>query len=82
MKQSKYKRIDVVGKRLLDMRYEYIRIDTMMLIESRNHVFQWLHEQPDAEYREDYCCFFIPSGSRTHTWLALNHPDLFTNNPY
>jgi len=64
------------------MKYEYIRIDTMMLIQERNDVFAWLHQQPDAEYRQDYCCFFIPRGSKTHTWLALNHPDLFTNNPH
>lgn len=54
----------------------------MLTLLEMNSLFNWLHEAPDCEWREDYCCFFILKGSKTHTWLALNHSDLFQKNPY
>lgn len=57
-------------------RYEYIRIDLMSLLAYGIKV-NWLHQADDCEYREDYQCFFILKGSRTHTMAALKYGDIF-----
>jgi hypothetical protein len=56
--------------------YEYVRIDMLRLIEL-NLVLDYLHQANDCEWRDDYQCFFILKGSKTHTWLGLNHGDIF-----
>ncbi len=58
------------------MKYEYVRIDVFRLF-TKEKDFSWLHEQADCEYREDYQCFFILKGSRTHTLAALKYGDIF-----
>jgi hypothetical protein len=58
------------------MKYEYVRIDLMRLIEFGAEV-NWLHTASDSEYREDYQCFFILKGSKTHTKAALLYGDVF-----
>lgn len=63
------------------MNYEYIRIDMMTLLDFSVD-YNKLKGMPDLECREDYQCFFVLKGSRTHTWLALNYPDVFEHNPY
>jgi hypothetical protein len=58
------------------MTYEYIRLDLFRLLPFGIEA-NWLHQQPDCEYREDYQCFFILKGSRTHTLAALKFGDIF-----
>ena len=57
-------------------KYEYIRLDLFHLM-SYGIEANWLHQQPDCEYREDYQCFFILKGSRTHMLAALKYGDIF-----
>jgi hypothetical protein len=56
--------------------YEYVRLDVWHLI-SDNHDTEWLKQQPDCEWREDYQCFFILKGSKTHTLAALKYGGVF-----
>jgi hypothetical protein len=56
--------------------YEYLRIDMMEII-NKNIEFDWLHQAPDSEWRDDYQCFFIRKGSQTHTLIALKYGDIF-----
>lgn len=37
----------------------------------------WLHTASDSEWREDYLCFFVLKGSKTHTKVALMYGDVF-----
>jgi hypothetical protein len=60
------------------MKYEYLRIDLLRLLPYGLDA-DWLHQQPDVEYREDYQCFFILKGSKTHTLAALKYGDIFEN---
>jgi len=64
------------------MKLEYIRIDMIKLILSNithdpKGALEFLESAPDAEWRGDYQCFFIPKGSHTHTWLAMKHGEIF-----
>jgi hypothetical protein len=64
------------------MKYEYIRIDMVKLILSNiendpNGALEYLEQAPDAEWRNDHQCFFIPKGSQTHIWLAMKHGEIF-----
>lgn len=63
------------------MNYEYIRIDLMLLL-PYGYDIKWMYSAPDCEYREDYLCFFVLKGSKTHTRIALSYPNVFTNNPH
>ena len=58
------------------MKLEYIRLDLIHLL-SYGLDINWLHQADDCEYREDYCCFFILKGSRTHILAALKYGDVF-----
>jgi hypothetical protein len=58
------------------MNYEYVRIDVFRLFVKEKDP-TWLHQQPDCEYREDYQCWFILKGSKTHTLAALKYGDIF-----
>lgn len=58
------------------MKYEYVRIDLMRLIEYGAEA-NWLHTAPNSEYREDYQCFFVLKNSATHTMAALKYGDVF-----
>lgn len=58
------------------MKYEYIRIDLFNLM-PYGVAADWFHKQPDCEFREDYQCFFILKGSKTHTMAALKFGELF-----
>lgn len=60
------------------MKYEYVRIDLFRLMPYGVEA-NWLHKQPDCEFREDYQCFFILKGSPTHTMAALKFGDIFEN---
>ena len=57
------------------MKYTYIRIDEMTLFNYPRLVL-WLQDQPDVEHREDYLCWFVRAGSKTHTWLAVTYPEV------
>jgi hypothetical protein len=57
-------------------KYEYLRIDELRVI-SMGIDAEWLRCQPDIEYREDYLCWFVLKGSRTHTLIALKYGDCF-----
>lgn len=57
------------------MKYTYLRIDDLVLMELPR-IRDWLQDQPDAEYREDYQCWFVLVGSQTHTWLAIRYPEV------
>ena len=56
--------------------YEYVRLDLVFLLPFGIKA-NWLHSAPDCEYREDYQCFFILKGSKTHTMAALKYGDVF-----
>jgi hypothetical protein len=56
--------------------YEYMRIDDFRLI-SLGIRAKWLHSLPDVEYREDYSCFFVLKGSKSHTLIAIKFGDIF-----
>ena len=58
------------------MNYEYVRIDSFNLL-LKGISIKWLRQQPDCEWREDYQCFFILKGSKTHTLAALKYGDIF-----
>jgi len=58
------------------MNLEYARIDLMSLL-MREIDPTWFHLQNDCEYRDDYQCFFILKGSKTHTMINLKHGDIF-----
>jgi hypothetical protein len=58
------------------MKLEYLRIDDFRLI-SLGIRANWLHSLPDVEYREDYLCFFVLKGSKSHTAIALKYGDIF-----
>jgi hypothetical protein len=58
------------------MNYEYLRIDLFSLLQYGAEV-NWLHTAQDSEWREDYQCFFILKGSRTHMLAALKYGDIF-----
>jgi len=58
------------------MKYEYVRIDDFRLI-SLGIRANWLHGLPDVEYREDYSCFFVRKGSRSHTAIVMKYGDIF-----
>jgi hypothetical protein len=58
------------------MKYEYLRID-MMRIAQLGIELNWLHQANDSEWRDDYQCFFILKGSKTHTLVALKYGDIF-----
>ena len=53
-------------------KYEYLRIDELRVI-SMGIDAEWLRQQPDVEYREDYLCWFVLKGSRTHTIITLRY---------
>ena len=53
-----------------------MRVDTFNLL-LKGISAQWLHDQEDCEWREDYQCFFIVKGSKTHTLAALKYGDIF-----
>jgi hypothetical protein len=57
-------------------KHQYVRIDTFNLL-VRGISVQWLHLQPDCEWREDHQCFFILKGSKTHILAALKYGDIF-----
>lgn len=58
------------------MKYEYMRIDLLKLIPYGMDI-KWMYSAPDCEYREDYCCFFVLKGSKTHTLVSLKYGDVF-----
>ena len=58
------------------MNYEYVRVDLFRLL-SYGIEANWLHNQPDCEWREDYQCWFILKGSKTHTIAALKFDNIF-----
>jgi hypothetical protein len=58
------------------MPFEYVRVDTFSLL-LKGISAKWLHDQEDCEWREDYQCFFIVKGSKTHTLAALKYGDIF-----
>lgn len=59
------------------MTYEYVRIDSFDLL-LKGYSARWLSQQPDCEWREDFQCFFILKGSRTHTLAALKYGAIFS----
>lgn len=66
------------------MKYEYVRIDVIRLVNICNGITNdywtetnWLHSQPNCEFRSDYQCFFILKDSTTHTMAALKYGDIF-----
>jgi hypothetical protein len=58
------------------VKYEYVRIDSFSLL-IKGISAKWFSQQPDCEWREDYQCFFILKGSRTHTLAALKYGGVF-----
>ena len=58
------------------MNYEYVRVDLFRLLPYGIEA-NWLHNQPDCEWREDYQCWFILKGSKTHTIAALKFDNIF-----
>ena len=58
------------------MKYEYVRIDPFSLLQHGTDA-NWFHEQSDCEWRDDYQCFFILKGSKTHTMAALKFGNIF-----
>ncbi len=58
---------------------EYLRIDDFRLLNQRVTArdWVWLGSLPDVERREDYCCFFVLKGSRSHTQIAVKLGDVF-----
>ena len=58
------------------IKYEYVRIDSFDLL-LKGYSARWLSHQSDCEWREDYQCFFILKGSKTHTMAALKYGDIF-----
>jgi hypothetical protein len=71
------------------MKYEYLRIDVLNIIEvsqfglvsggphTYNSNLDWLKALPDVEYRNDYQCFFVLKGSPSHTAIAMKLGDVF-----
>ena len=49
----------------------------MMRIAQLGIELNWLHQANDSEWRDDYQCFFILKGSKTHTLVALKYGDIF-----
>jgi len=58
------------------MNYEYLRIDLFRLLPYGTEA-NWLHTQPDCEFREDHQCFFVLKGSTTHILTVLKYGDIF-----
>ena len=58
------------------MKYEYVRIELMKLL-SYGYDIKWMYNAPDCEYREDYQCFFILKGSKTHTLITMKYGDVY-----
>ena len=58
------------------MPYEYVRIDIIRMI-GQPDARHWLDTQSDCEWRQDYQCWFILNGSKTHTMAALKFGDIF-----
>lgn len=66
---------------MTQMKYEYIRIDMLKVVLSNiehdtDHASEYLKSADDCEYRDDYQCWFILKGSKTHTWIAMNYGEL------
>ena len=62
------------------MKYEYIKISKLrLLLLEMEFDYEVLSNLPDVEYRQDYQCYFLLKGSKTHTWLAMRHPELFSS---
>jgi hypothetical protein len=61
------------------MKLEYLRVDTFRLL-LLGISANWFHQQSDCEWRDDYQCFFILKGSKTHTLAALKYGDIFDSN--
>lgn len=59
------------------MKYQYARIDLMELLPHGMDI-KWMYTAPDCEYREDYQCFFVLKGSKTHTMIAVKYGDVFS----
>ena len=57
-------------------KYEYLRIDDFRLI-SLGIRANWLLSLPDVEYRNDYLCFFVLKGSKSHTAIVMKYGDIF-----
>ena len=55
---------------------EYLRIELLRLI-PYGYDIKWMYSANDCEYREDYCCFFVLKGSKTHTAIAMKYGDVF-----
>jgi len=58
------------------LKLEYARIDLMRLLPYGLDI-KWMYSAPDCEYREDYQCFFVLKGSRTHSAIAVKYGDVF-----
>ncbi len=61
------------------MKLEYMRIDDFRLLSLKfsANEWTWLYNLPDVEYRNDYCCFFVLKGSRSHTQIVMKYGDIF-----
>ena len=61
------------------MKYEYMKIEDFRLLSLGITAddWTWLYNQPDVEYRHDYCCFFVLKGSPTHTAITIKLGDVF-----
>jgi hypothetical protein len=70
------------------MKYKYARIDLLTIIElstfgliSDNDTYtptiEWIKGLSDVEYRDDYQCFFVLKGSKSHTAITMKLGDVF-----
>lgn len=58
------------------MKYQYLRIDYMVVINLGLEA-NWLHGLADVEWRDDYQCFFVRSGTPSHTAIVMKYGDVF-----
>lgn len=58
------------------MKYEYVRIELIKLL-SHGYDIEWMYTAPECEYRDDYLCFFVLKGSKTHTLITMKYGDVY-----
>ena len=63
------------------IKLEYIRIDYLKVILANIELdntrpLDYLKSADDCEWREDYQCWFVLKGSKTHSWIAMNYGEI------